>query len=283
VRSRYEQQIRLAAAQEERNRLARELHDSIKQQVFAIQAAAATAETRLGTDRDGARDALSMVRASSREAMAELEAVTDQLRAAPLENAGLVEALRKQAEALGFRTGAHVDVTIGRLPPNASLGPGTQQAIFRVAQEALANVARHARAARVKVSLEFTADELVLRVVDDGVGFDASRGVGGSGINNMRSRAAELGGSVDITAAASGGTSVRLTVPVTFNSPKVYLRKAFISAAVLAFVGIVVPLTSHEQDSRGWLHWSVLTILSLESIRYARAWIRARRLAVNSA
>lgn len=103
VRSRDEQRIRDAAAQEERNRLARDLHDAIKQQIFAIQTSAATAETRFDADPAGAREAVAHVRQSAREAMAEMEAMLDHLRVVPLENAGLVEAIRKQAEARAAR------------------------------------------------------------------------------------------------------------------------------------------------------------------------------------
>jgi signal transduction histidine kinase len=146
LRSRYRRQIRDAALQEERHRLARDLHDSVKQQIFAIQTSAATAQTRFESDPAGTRAALDQVRTSAREAMAEMEAMLDQLRAAPLENAGLVAAIKKQSEALGFRTGAAVEVEVRELPSNFAVPPGAQQALFRVTQEALANVARHAKA-----------------------------------------------------------------------------------------------------------------------------------------
>jgi signal transduction histidine kinase len=174
VRTRYEQQIRQAAGQEERNRLARDLHDSIKQQIFVIQTAAATVQARFEADRDGARSAIEQVRRSAREAMAEMEAMLDQLRAAPLENNGLVEALKKQCEALEFRSGARVELKLGDLPPNESLAPGAHQAIFRVAQEALANIGRHARPKRVMVQLDAAGGNVRLAIQDDGSGFDSN-------------------------------------------------------------------------------------------------------------
>ena len=114
LRSQYEQKIRQAAAQEERNRLARELHDSIKQQIFAIQTAAATAQVRLAGDSGGAREALDQIRSASREAMTEMEVMLDQLRAEPLENTGLVAALKKLCDSIGFRTGAQVEFKLER-------------------------------------------------------------------------------------------------------------------------------------------------------------------------
>jgi signal transduction histidine kinase len=186
-----EAQIREAAGQEERNRLARDLHDSVKQQVFAIQTAAATAQTRFSGDPPGAQEAIERIRAAARETMTELEAMLDQLRAVPLGNAGLVSALRRQADALGFRTGARVDVRIGTLPADNAVAPGTQQVFFRVAQEALANVARHARARHVLVTLGSLHGRLELQIKDDGAGIAPDRQRHGTGLANMAQRAAE--------------------------------------------------------------------------------------------
>ena len=125
LRSTYEEKIREAASQEERHRLARDLHDSIKQQIFVMHTAAATAQARFDIRPAPApRAAIDQVRNSAREAMAEMEAMLDQLRAAPLENNGLVEALKKQCEALRFRTGADVRLTVGELPPSETLPLG---------------------------------------------------------------------------------------------------------------------------------------------------------------
>jgi signal transduction histidine kinase len=213
LRSTYEQQIREAASQEERNRLARDLHDSIKQQVFAIQTAAATAQVRFDRDSAGAKAALDQVRHSAREAMIETEAMLDQLRSAPLENVGLVEALRKQCEALGFRTGARVEFKAGTLPPSKALAPGAHQAIFRVAQEALANVGRHARAGTVRVVLDGAEDAVRLVIQDDGAGFGPEGSGSGSGIGNMRARAGEFDGTLEVTSRPGIGTTVALSVP----------------------------------------------------------------------
>jgi signal transduction histidine kinase len=213
LRSEYEDALREAAGQEERNRLARELHDSIKQQIFVIQTAGATAEARFGSDDAGARQAIAQVRSAARDAMIEMEVMLDQLRAAPLGNTGLVEALRKQCEALAFRTGAKVEFTPGALPPPEALPPRALQTVLRVAQEALANVARHARASRVRVTLgRLDTGALQLTVEDDGRGFDAERAPRGMGLSNMETRAAEAGGTAAV-ASREGGTTVTLSIP----------------------------------------------------------------------
>lgn len=213
LRSRYEEQIREAAGQEERNRLARDLHDSIKQQLFAIQTWAATAQVRLDVAPTDARHAVDQIRTATHEAMTEMEAMLDQLRASPLENVGLVEGLKRQCEALGFRTGAEVAFEAGPLPPSDVLPPGIQQAVFRVAQEALANVGRHARAEHVQVSLAHVNSALSLTIKDDGRGF-AEGARPGMGLSNMRARAAEFHGTLAVNHESGRGTQVSLSLPV---------------------------------------------------------------------
>ncbi len=213
LRSQYEEQIREAAAQEERNRLARDLHDSIKQQVFAIQTAAATAQARFDGDPSGAKAALEQIRDSAREAMTEMEAMLDQLRAVPLENVGLVEALRRQCEALGFRLGARVEFRPGALPPSGALPPGAHHAMLRVAQEALANVGRHSRATRVQVTVDSAAGRLEMKIADNGAGFDPNDASGGMGLENMRQRAWRYNGDLSVCSRPGGGTTVQLSLP----------------------------------------------------------------------
>jgi signal transduction histidine kinase len=280
LRRQYEQGIRLAAAQEERHRLARDLHDSIKQQIFAIQTAAATAEARLAGEAGGARAALDLVRASAREAMTEMEAMTEQLKAAPLENAGLVAALRRQCDALRFRTGAEVELAIGALPRDEQLTPGTQRAIFRVAQEALSNVARHARATHVRVSLDASRGRLALVIHDNGAGYEPSTPSAGSGLSNMRARANELAGAFAIAPAPGGGTTVRFDVPFSDASPQCYSRKlrgAAIGFAIVAVTVIVV------RPHSGWNMWWLVVIPTFELIRYLVAWLRSRRMTTSAA
>lgn len=212
LQKKWQEQIREAAAQQERNRLARDLHDSIKQQIFSVRLASATAEARLDSDLAGAREALAHVRKSAQEAAVEMQALLHQLRPEPLANVGLVEALREQCESLGYRTSAQVAFEVGELPADEQLPPAAQEALFRVAQEALANVARHSRAAQVQVRLgrevENDASVLVLEVRDDGQGFDAAQEAPGMGLRGMKDRLRPFGGSLEVESATGSGTRI---------------------------------------------------------------------------
>jgi signal transduction histidine kinase len=251
LRSQYEEDIRQAARHEERARLARDLHDAVKQQLFVIQTAAATVQARLDADVDGAKEAIEQVRSAAREAMTEMEAMLDQLQSAPLANAGLVASLRKQCEALGFRTGAQVSFVVGVLPPDAALDPGARQAVFRVAQEALANVARHARARTVSVSLDTAGSELVLTVRDDGAGFEAGAPARGMGMSNIAARAAEVGGSVDVASAPNHGTAVRFALPFD-QLPSLWPYAARAALWIVVLAAAIAMVASTGLGARPW-------------------------------
>jgi signal transduction histidine kinase len=276
-RDAHEQQIREAAAQEERNRLARDLHDAVKQQIFAIQTSAATAEARFASDPEGAREALGQVRQSAREASAEMEALLEQLRVAPLGNTGLVEAIRKQCEALAFRTGADVQVHVDPLPPAHAMPSGAHQAIFRIVQEALANVARHARATQVWLSLRTSPFRVEVTVQDDGRGFEGPAPGTGMGLHNMRDRAAEIGGTIQVAPGDAVGTVVTLSVPYESTDALRYRRRQALGMAVLFAVftgGGAVTLME-----RGFRISNVLLVFfALAFVHHFREWWRLRRL-----
>jgi signal transduction histidine kinase len=272
VRSQYEQQIRATAAQEERNRLARDLHDSIKQQIFVMQTAAATAEARFQSDPVGVREALALVRNAAREAMTEMQAMLDQLRAAPLENASLVEALKAQCEALGFRTGANARFELGSLPPNDALPPGAHETLLRAAQEALANVGRHARASNVDVRLGIARRKLVLEIRDDGSGFDTNQNKRGMGIGNMRARAQELGGELELISAPGRGTSVTIAIPYAVPKTAKELKREMLSWLVPAALTLGFGLRLPDM-----LSIALGVFFATASAVSCRAWLRARK------
>jgi signal transduction histidine kinase len=216
LRERWKREISSAAVQQERNRLARDLHDSIKQQIFTIGVSAAAAQARWESDPSGARSALDDVRGSAHEAMVEMEAMLQHLRPAPLETIGLVEALRKQCEALKYRTGAQMTAKFTDLPGNDRIPPGTQEAVFRIAQEALANIARHARAQNVQVGLHMDgkSESLIFQVQDDGQGFSPTAIKEGMGMSNIRARSREIGGRLNLWSEPGRGTSLTISIPL---------------------------------------------------------------------
>ncbi|MFN8376825.1 MAG: sensor histidine kinase [Anaerolineae bacterium] len=231
MREQLVQQVVTTAAQEERNRLARDLHDSIKQQIFSVGISAAAAQARWDHDPEGAKSALSDVRRSAQEAMVEMRALLQQLGPAPLEKVGLIQALRDQCEALSYRTGAQVNTDFGELPADERLPLGAQESIFRIAQEALGNVARHARAQNVSVRFGVRENgdagvgalraaplqnvpHIYLEVSDDGQGFDVSHPAAGMGLGNMRARAARLGGTLELNSEPGKGASLRMALPL---------------------------------------------------------------------
>lgn len=272
LRSQYAEQISRVARQEERARLARDLHDAVKQQLFVIQTAAATVEARLDSDPQGARQAVDQIRAATREAVIEMQATIEQLQAAPVENVGLTEALKKQCEALGFRTGAQVDLKIGELPPSEALPPGAQEALFRGAQEALANIARHARASRVDVVLEKIGERLELSIVDNGAGFDPRTTARGMGIENMTSRAREIRASFALRSRPGGGTSINFSVPCSSVSAWFYGRRAL---GWTAFLAVIWLRSSHHDFDPMTL--VVAGITAIMAARHAAAFVRIRR------
>jgi signal transduction histidine kinase len=278
LRSQYETEIRNAARQEERARLARDLHDAVKQQLFVIQTAGATVQARFDTDPPGARAALEQVRTGAREAMIEMEAMLDQLQSAPISNAGLVAFLRKQCEAIGFRTGASVSFEPGALPADGLLDPGARQAIARVAQESLSNVARHARARNVRVSLGANDGSLVLTVRDDGRGFAPGERPQGMGMANLAARAAEVGGSLDVSSNPGQGTTVRFGVPCSGPlSARPYVIRAAIWIGVL--IGARAAMMTHNPVAVP-LGFMIMLIAAIAAIRYGRAAYALTRLPV---
>ena len=248
-----------------------------------IHTAAATAQARFGTDPAGASAAIEQIRNSAREAMTEMEAMLDQLRASPLENTGLVEALKKQCDALRFRTGADVRFSAGELPPSESLPPGAQQTLFRVAQEALANVGRHARAKHISVTLDSSSFSVQLRVDDDGVGFDTEQPAGGMGLGNMRARVEALGGVLAIISEPGKGALVRVSVPHapahTVGLVASMRHMLFWGGLCVFWLGMVIwastALNRHRLDL---VLWGVfLVVHSVVFARVTAAYLRVRR------
>lgn len=202
-------QAREAGAQDERQRLAGEIHDTLAQGLAGIitqlQAAERSARVQGETEEHVAR-ALRLARSSLTEARRSVRALAPQ----ELARAHLPEALRTLAERWSQDEGtrAQVEVTGTREP----LSPAIEVSLFRVAQESLTNVAKHAEASRVGVTLSYTGTEVLLDVRDDGRGFAKGAGTG-FGLTSMRQRIRGVGGHVEVQSAPGEGTSVSARVP----------------------------------------------------------------------
>jgi len=224
-RAQLSRQVDMTAAQEERNRLARDLHDSIKQQIFSIVVSAAAVKARWERDSAGARRTVDEIERTALEAQVEMQALLQQLRPHALENVGLIESLRMQCQALGYRTGADVQAELSELPSDEELPLGTQEVIFRIVQEGFANIARHARAEHVWLSLQRQQDALLVEIGDDGQGFALGkqrRGYGGMGMANMRERARSLGGNLAIWSQPGQGTTLHLYFPLIKETGEIH-------------------------------------------------------------
>ncbi|HEY0068901.1 MAG TPA: GAF domain-containing protein [Chloroflexia bacterium] len=201
------------AALEERQRLARELHDSVSQAIFSISLHARTAEALLDRG-DSARldETIDHISSLAQAAMAEMRALIFELRPESLASEGLVAALTKQAAALRARHGIKV-LTEFCLEPDLPIQ--AKEVLYRVAQEASHNTIKHARASTLSVKLDRDDGHITLEVADDGVGFDAGGHFPGHlGLQSMHERAVKLGGNLSIESAPGRGTTVRLRVPV---------------------------------------------------------------------
>jgi signal transduction histidine kinase len=196
---------------EERNRLARELHDAVTQKLFGVVLAAESGTALLERDVNQAGAQLALVRDLAREAMEELRSVIVHLRPAALEFEGLAVALGKHVDVLRRTHGRAIGLEVdGAAPVPAAV----EADIFRIAQEALHNALRHARAEHIDVRLRCEPGRVQLAVSDDGDGFarDAVRSRS-LGLTTMAERARAAGGTLEIDTAPGAGTTVRLQVP----------------------------------------------------------------------
>jgi signal transduction histidine kinase len=198
---------------EERNRLARELHDSVTQKLFGVTFTAESASTVIDRDPKEAKQQLQRLQQLAREAMEELRSLIFELRPPEVETEGLAAALRKHVDVLQRIHGDAVELT---LDGDAAPSPTNDAEVLRIAQEALQNALRHAGAQRVDVRLEAQNGRLRLAVSDDGAGFDPTDPSLRSqhlGLTSMEERARALGGRLTIASRPGEGTTVTLEVP----------------------------------------------------------------------
>jgi signal transduction histidine kinase len=225
---------RLAVLQE-RQRLARELHDAVTQSVFSVSLIAQSIMPALKRDQTEAEHRIERLIEQSLTAMTELRAVLAELRPDDGANAGeaagdptsggLVVALARLADGLDDH-GLAADLDVGRYTPQIQ---AHERALYRIAQESLSNIVKHARARRVTMQLSTKGDRVRLRIADDGIGLPTAPGrkaagtpepsSGGLGLTSMRERVAELGGSLQMLSMAGGGTTIDVILPRRDEQP----------------------------------------------------------------
>ncbi|MBA2265665.1 MAG: GAF domain-containing protein [Chloroflexi bacterium] len=199
------------AASQERAHLARELHDSVTQALFSMGLTLRTLELLLDTDPEAARGKVEELRELQKDALAEMRTLIFELRPTSLQSDGLVQALRTHATAVQRRTGLAIVFDaepIERLPLPA------EEALYRIGQEALHNVVKHANASNAALRITIEGGRVRLSVTDDGIGFAPHQVPRGHlGLIGMRQRADLVAGELRVESKAGGGTLIEASVP----------------------------------------------------------------------
>jgi two-component system sensor histidine kinase DegS len=205
----------LASLEEERRRLARDIHDGPAQVLANAHLELQYCERLLDRDPGALRQEFAVLQKCLREGLAEVRRLIFDLRPPALVELGLAAALRHYLADFEARTGLETMLSVGG---EERLNPAQEAAAFRIVQEALQNVRRHARASRVEVQLETGPEAWRILVHDDGVGFDPAQGTEGRrtlGLTSMRERAQAVGASLEVSSAPGNGTTVALTLPLS--------------------------------------------------------------------
>lgn len=196
----------------ERNRLARELHDTLAHTLSALTVQLETVKAYWHVDSTAAQTMLDKSLEATRSGLQETRRALKSLRASPLDDLGLSLALRRLAESAARRANLGLDLSVPEQIP--FLSPDVEQCLYRVAQEAVANVTHHANAKNLTVDLIFNGQEVSLLVRDDGIGFKEQPDENGNhfGLPGMRERAHLVGGNLTIDSQPGQGTTIRLSI-----------------------------------------------------------------------
>jgi signal transduction histidine kinase len=212
----------VSTREEERRRLRRDLHDGLGAQLAGLNVQAGTLRRLIPRDPAAADELVVELRDELRGAIADIRRLVYGLRPPALDDLGLTEALRRLAERYGSE-GEQLQVLVEAPEDLPDLPAAVEVAVYRIVQEALTNVARHARARSCVVRL-VVEEDAALEIVDDGVGIPKERGAG-VGLSSMRERASELGGSCVLEPASTGGTQVLVRLPLPKESPKKSIKE----------------------------------------------------------
>ncbi|WP_415952929.1 sensor histidine kinase [Streptomyces sp. KLOTTS4A1] len=201
-------------ADEERLRIARELHDVLAHSISVINVQAGVGLALLDSDPEQARTALTTIKSASKEALGEVRQVLESLRAPGDAPRAPAPGLDRLSELVQQAASAGLTVEVTRMGEAAPLAPSADLAAFRIVQEALTNVVRHSGSRRARVTIAYGPRELELRIDDEGPASHADAGGSGNGLAGMRERAAALGGTIDAGPCPDGGFGVRALIPL---------------------------------------------------------------------
>lgn len=206
------EKARVTAIVEERQRLARELHDAVSQQLFAISMTATAVARTLDKDFEKAKRQIHLIEEMASVAQSEMRALLLHLRPVHLEGKPLAQGLRDLLLELKAKVPIEIDY---EMDEDIILPKGVEDHLFRIVQEALSNTMRHSRADRMEVRMHRLADAIKLSVKDNGVGFSLDdEKLASYGLNSMKERVNEIGGSLNIITAPGKGTRIEIRVPV---------------------------------------------------------------------
>jgi signal transduction histidine kinase len=200
------------ATSQERNRLARELHDTLAHTLSGLSVQLETLKAYWDIDKEAARSILDKSLASAHSGLEETRRALKALRASPLEDLGLTLALKNMATEIAYRGRLNLNLNIPEKIP--SLSPDIEQCVYRIAQEALLNAVNHSQARNLSVSLEYENEKIKLLVSDDGIGFDSEKNHKNSsfGLTGMQERAQLVRGTLSIHSKHGQGTRIELIV-----------------------------------------------------------------------
>jgi signal transduction histidine kinase len=203
----------IIAQEEERARIARELHDDVSQQLAGFSIVLSGLQQRLRSGRDGAEETVAALQGRAAAMADSVRSLSHDLHSGALEHVGLVAALREQCG--DFQSQQGLEVALDAAEPVGPVDPAVALCLYRVTQEALANVGRHSRGRKARVRLARTSGGIELDVSDDGVGFDAARRPGkGLGLRSMGERVRLVGGRLDVDSVPGRGTTVTVRIPI---------------------------------------------------------------------
>ncbi|WP_062050612.1 sensor histidine kinase [Bacillus sp. JCM 19034] len=207
--------VKKAAVTEERQRLARELHDAVSQQLFAISMMTAAIKQNLAEKGDSAEEQVKIVEKMANTAQAEMRALLLHLRPAHLEGKSLREGVEQLL--IELKEKYQIRITIN-MDEQISMPKGIEDQLFRMVQEGISNVLRHAKASQLEFDLKQTEQEIKIKLIDNGVGFSQKDVHQSSyGLQTMKERMNEIGGTLHVVSVPNKGTQIEAKIPVTWR------------------------------------------------------------------